>query len=75
MMHVAFDTSSLFWKMPSIRKMRTNAVACRKSIRRFKRADYQLIDQLNFVKNKILKKKVVPGTELLARCENTQQED
>jgi hypothetical protein len=63
--HVAFDTSRLFWKIAvrldspylqqraSIRKMPTNAIACRTSIRRFKRANYQLIDQLNFVENRI----------------------
>jgi hypothetical protein len=31
--------------------MPTNAIACRTSIRRFKRANYQLIYQLNFVPN------------------------
>jgi hypothetical protein len=37
--------------------MPTNAIACRTSIRRFKRANYELIDQLNFVTNKFSKKK------------------
>ena len=36
-------------KIAAIRKRPTNAIACRTSIRRFKRADYQLIDQLNVV--------------------------
>jgi hypothetical protein len=57
-----------------IRKMHINAIVCRTSIRRFKRANYELIDQLNFVGsytklflggkatfNKKIKKKV-PGT-------------
>ena len=63
--HVAFDTSGLFWKIAVrldspylqqiafIRKMPTYAIACRTSIRRFKRANYQLIEQLNFVQNRI----------------------
>jgi hypothetical protein len=63
--HVAFDTSGLFWKIAvrldspylqqiaSIRKMFTYAIACRTSIRRFKRANYQLIEQSNFVQNRI----------------------
>jgi hypothetical protein len=63
--HVAFDTPGLFWKIPvrldspylqqiaSILEMPTNAIACHTSIRRFKRANYQLIDQLNFVQNRI----------------------
>jgi hypothetical protein len=63
--HVAFDTSGLFWKIAvrlglpylqqiaSIREMPINAIACRTSIRRCKRANYQLIDQLNFVQNRI----------------------
>jgi hypothetical protein len=67
--HVAFDTSGLFWKIAvrldspylqqiaSIRKVPTNAIACRTSIRRFKRANYQLIDQLNFVQNRIFGRK------------------
>ena len=67
--HVAFDTSGLFWKIDVhldspylqqiafIRKMPTNAIACRTSIRRFKRANYQLIEQLNFVQNRIFEKK------------------
>ena len=73
--HVAFDTSGLFWKIAvrldspylqqiaSIRKMPTYAIACRTSIRRLKRANYQLIEQLNFVQNRIFerKKKKVPG--------------
>jgi hypothetical protein len=33
--------------------MPTYAIACRTSIRRFKRANYQLIEQLNFVQNRI----------------------
>jgi hypothetical protein len=37
--------------------MPTNAIASRTSIRRFKRADYQLIDQLNFVQNRIFERK------------------
>ena len=49
--HVAYDTSGLFWKIAvrldspylqqiaSIRKMPTYAIACRTSIRRFKRAN------------------------------------
>jgi hypothetical protein len=56
--HVAFGTYVFLWKIAvrldspylpqiaSIRKMPTNAIACRTSIRRFKRADYQLIEQL-----------------------------
>jgi hypothetical protein len=36
-------------QIASIRKMPKNAIACRTSIRRFKRANYQLIEQLNFV--------------------------
>jgi hypothetical protein len=67
--HVAFDTSGLFRKIgvrldspylqqiASIRKMPTYATACRTSIRRFERANYQLIEQLNFVQNRIKKKK------------------
>ena len=67
--HVAFDTSGLFRKIAvrldspylqqiaSIRKMPTYAIACRTSIRRFKRANYQLIEQLNFVQNRIFEKK------------------
>ena len=63
--HVAFDTSGLFWKIAvrldspylqqiaSIRKMPTYAIACRTSIRRFKRANVQLIEQLNSVQNRI----------------------
>ena len=62
--HVAFDTSGLFRKIAvrldspylqqiaSIRKMPTYAIACRTSIRRSKRANYQLIEQLNFVQNR-----------------------
>jgi hypothetical protein len=53
--------------------MPTNAIACRTSIRRFKRANYQLIDQLNFVPNKVFGGGKVPGTGLPAHCENTQQ--
>jgi hypothetical protein len=61
--HVAFDTSGLFWKIAVrldspyhqqiafIGKMHTNAIACCTSIRRLKRANYQLIDQLNLVSN------------------------
>jgi hypothetical protein len=72
--HVAFDTSGLFWKIvvcldspylqqiASISKVPTNAIACRTSIRRLKRANYQLIDQLNFVQNRIFEGgKKVPG--------------
>ena len=67
--HVAFDTSGLFRKIAvrlgspylqqiaSIRKMPTYAIACRTSIRRFKRANYQLIEQSNFVQNRIFGKK------------------
>ena len=67
--HVAFDTSGLFRKIAvrldspylqqiaSIRKMPTYAIACRTSIRRFKRANYQLIEQLNFVQNRIFEEK------------------
>ena len=67
--HVAFDTSSFFRKIAvcldspylqrivSIRKMPTYATACRTSIRRFERANYQLIEQLNFVQNRIFEKK------------------
>ena len=63
--HVAFDTSSFFRKIAvcldspylqqiaSKRKMPKNAIACRTSIRRFERANYQLIEQLNFVQNRI----------------------
>jgi hypothetical protein len=36
--------------------MPTNAIACRSSIRRFKRSNYQLIDQSNFVPNNFLVK-------------------
>jgi hypothetical protein len=62
--HVAFDTSGLFWKIDLrldspylqqiafIRKMPTNAIACRTSIRRSKKANHQLCDKLNFVLNK-----------------------
>ena len=71
--HVAFDTSGLFRKIAvrldspylqqiaSIRKMPTYAIACRTSIRRFERANYQLIEQLsqlNFVQNRIFEKKI-----------------
>jgi hypothetical protein len=86
--HVAFDTSGLFWKIPVclkspylqqiavVRKMHANAVAYRTSIRRFKRANYQLIDQFNYVPNVFLKwEKNVPGTGLPSHCENTQQVD
>ena len=71
--HVAFDTSGFFRKIAvcldspylqqiaSIRKMPTYAIACRTSIRRFERANYQLIEQLNFVQNRIFGKKKVPG--------------
>jgi hypothetical protein len=64
--HVAFDTSGLFRKIAvrldspyvqqiaSIRKMPTYAIAYRTSIRRSERANYQLIEQLNFVQNRIL---------------------
>jgi hypothetical protein len=63
-------------QITSIRKMPTDAVICRTSIRRFKRANYQLIDQLKFVTNNCLEeKKKVPGTGLPAPCENTQQVD
>ena len=67
--HVAYDTSGLFWKIAvrldspylqqiaSIRKMPTYAIACRTSIRRFKRANVQLIEQLNFVQNRIFERK------------------
>ena len=67
--HVAYDTSGLFWKIAvrldspylqqiaSIRKMPTYAIACRTSIRRFKRANVQLIEQLNFVQNRIFEEK------------------
>jgi hypothetical protein len=67
--HVAFDTSGLFWKISvrldspylqqiaSIRKMPTYAIACRTSIRRFKRANYHLIEQLNFAQNRIFEGK------------------
>ena len=67
--HVAFDTSGLFRKIAvrldspylqqiaSIRKMPTYAIACRTSIRRFERANYQLIEQLNFVQNRIFEEK------------------
>jgi hypothetical protein len=63
--HVAFDTYGLFRKIAvcldppylqqiaSIRKMPTYAIACRTSIRRFKRANYQFIEHLNFVQNRI----------------------
>jgi hypothetical protein len=63
--HVAFDTSGLFWKIAvrldspylqqiaSIREMPKNAIACRTSIRQFKRANYQRIDHMNFVQNRI----------------------
>ena len=49
-------------QIASIRKMPKNAVAscvaCRTAgIRRFKRANYQLIDQLNFVTNKFFERK------------------
>ena len=37
--------------------MPTNAIACRTSIRRFKRANYELIDRLIFVPNNFLGKK------------------
>jgi hypothetical protein len=37
--------------------MPINAITCSTSIRRFKRADYQLIDQLNFVPINFLKEK------------------
>jgi hypothetical protein len=62
--HVAFDTSGLFRKIAvrldspylqqiaSKRNMPTYAIACRTSIRRFKRANYQLIEQSNFVQNR-----------------------
>jgi hypothetical protein len=40
-----------------IRKMPTYAIACRTSIRRFERANYQIIEQLNFVQNRIFEKK------------------
>ena len=89
--HIAFDTCGLFWKIAvrldspylqqiaSKRKMPTNAVACRTGIRRSKRANYQLIDQLNFVHVTnsffFLKKTIVPCTGLLAHCENTQHVD
>jgi hypothetical protein len=93
--HVAFDTYGLYWKIPVcldspylqqiafIRKMYTNAVACRTSIRRFKRAGYQLIDQLNSVPKKFLGEKKVPWTGCVlvpgigwpAHRENTQQVD
>ena len=71
--HVAFDTSGLFRKIAvrldspylqqiaSKRNMPTYAIACRTSIRRFKRANYQLIEQSNFVQNRIFEKKKVPG--------------
>jgi hypothetical protein len=71
--HVVFDTSGLFRKISvrldppylqqiaSIRKMPKNAIACRTSIRRFKRANDQLIDQLNFIQNRIFEGKKVPG--------------
>jgi len=71
--HVAFDTSSFFRKIavcldsPYLqqiapkRKMPKNAIACRTSIPRSKRANYQLIEQLNFVQNRIFEKKKVPG--------------
>ena len=67
--HVAFDTSSFFRKIAvcldspylqqiaSKRKMPKNAIACRTSIPRSKRANYQLIEQLNFVQNRIFEKK------------------
>jgi hypothetical protein len=85
--HVAFETCGVFWRIAVrldspclqqiafIRKMPTNTVACRTSIRRFKRADYQLIDQLNFVTNNVFGGEKVPGTGLPAHCvcENTQQ--
>jgi len=71
--HVAFDTSGLFRKIAvrldspylrqiaSIRKMPTYAIACRTSIRRFKRANYQLIEHSNYVQNRIFGEKKVPG--------------
>ena len=37
--------------------MPKNAIACRTSIRRFERANYQLIEQLNFVQNRIFEEK------------------
>jgi hypothetical protein len=63
--HVAFDTSGLFWEIAmrlyspylqqiaSIRKMSTYAIAYSTNIRRFKRANYQLIELSNFVQNGI----------------------
>jgi hypothetical protein len=39
------------------RKMPINAIACGTSIRRFKKADYQLIDPLNFVQIIFLERK------------------
>ena len=71
--HVAFDTSGFFRKIAvcldspylqqiaSKRKMPKNAIAYRTSIRRFERANYQLIEQMNFVQNRIFGKKKVPG--------------
>jgi hypothetical protein len=69
--HVAFDTSGFFRKIAvcldspylqqiaSKRKMPTFAIACGTSIRRFERANYmyQLIEQLNFVQNRIFERK------------------
>ena len=56
--------------------MPTNAIACHTSIRRLKRANYQLIDQLNFVPNNVFwVEKKVPGTGLPAHCENTPHVD
>jgi hypothetical protein len=43
------DSPRYLQQIASIRKMPTYAIACRTSIRWFKRADYQLIEQLNFV--------------------------
>ena len=82
--HVAFDTSGLFRKIAvrlvspylqqiaSIRKMPTYAIACRTSIRRFKRANYmyQLIEQLSFVQNRIFGKKI--GVFCLFFAQNRQ---
>jgi hypothetical protein len=59
-------------QIASIRKMPENTIACRTTIRRFKRAYYQCIEQLNFVPNNFFekkkkKKKKSPGTRSPAR--------
>jgi hypothetical protein len=85
--HIVFDTCGLFWKIAvrldspcrqqiaSTSKMPTNAIACRTSIRRFKRANYQLIDQSNFVPNDLFFKKKSTRDWITGACKNTQHVD